>query len=792
MRIISPGGRLILLATAWLVCLSTANAQLNFDGLAGGLVPDEQSEPVSLQAEFTAANGANPGRLYITAKIRPGWHIYSLTQAPGGPVRTKISIPPSPDFKLIGDFTSSPAPLRHKEELFKGLTVETHGDTTVWSAPLELASGVAPNQLQISGKVLVQACSNKNCLPPTSIAFKAALGRGIATESKKTAATGVYENSAAHAIIRGKIEPAIATPGSKATLTLSAQPAEGWHLYGRSDAVAQSGPKPTLIVLSATSGLPYHAPLAQPAPLQKKSDVPGFGTILVHSTPVQWTIEIDIPKDMSAGDYRIAGLIGYMTCQADSRCDLPQGARFEGSLVVGPKRVPGAMPLAFSDARYIEAAQLASTGSPASTKSTEGATAAHPIDWSALPLMLFLAISGGMILNLMPCVLPVIALKILSFVDQGGRQRGHVLALNLWYTAGLMFVFMVLATLSVSLNLGWGEQFSSTAFNVIMCAVLFIMALSFLGVWEIPIPGFVGSGKAAELATHEGAVGAFTKGVVTTILATPCSGPFLGSVFGFTLKQPPFVTYAIFGCIGLGMASPYLIIGAFPRLIRFLPKPGAWMDTFKQIMGFVLLGTIVFLFTFMNRDYVVPTFALLVGLWAGCWWIGRTHLTAELPEKMRAWGIGAAFAAAVGWFAFTSLVPHDSLVPWQPFSRAELARLSAEGKTVVVDFSADWCLTCKYNLNFVLNTDEVHQAIKANNAVPLLADWTDGSIEIKEMLESLKSNSIPLLAIYPANKPNDPIVLRDVVQRQQVIDAINEAGPSKSGSDARVTSLQMR
>ncbi len=274
------------------------------------------------------------------------------------------------------------------------------------------------------------------------------------------------------------------------------------------------------------------------------------------------------------------------------------------------------------------------------------------------------AFVGGLILNLMPCVLPVIGLKLLSFVEQSHHHRSRVLVLNLWYTLGLLSVFLVLATLACgaslglrSENLSWGEQFSSTTFNIVMSAVVFVMALSFLGVWEIPIPGFVGSGKAAEAATHEGASGAFAKGVLSTVLATPCSGPLLGSVFGFTLRQPPGVIYAIFAAIGLGMASPYLLIGAFPQLIRFLPKPGAWMDTFQHIMGFVLLGTVVFLFTFLDRNYVVPTFGMLVGLWAGCWWIGRVPLTAELGRKIAAWVQGATVAAGAGAISFVLLLP---------------------------------------------------------------------------------------------------------------------------------------
>jgi thiol:disulfide interchange protein len=371
----------------------------------------------------------------------------------------------------------------------------------------------------------------------------------------------------------------------------------------------------------------------------------------------------------------------------------------------------------------------------------------------------------------------VIGLKLLSFLEQGGKSRGHVFALNLAYTFGLLSVFMVLATLAAFAGFAWGER--STAFNIGLACVVFAMALSFLGVWEIPIPGFVGSGKTVELAAREGAAGAFAKGVLTTILATPCSGPFLGSVFAYVVKQPPSVAYLIFGCIGVGMASPYLIIGAFPALIRWLPKPGAWMDTFKQIMGFVLLGTVVFLFSTLSTKYLVPTFTMLVGLWAGCWWIGRTPLFAPLREKLTAWAIGAAMTAATAVLAFIVLAPRPSLLDWQPYSSTRLTELKKQGKTVMLDFTANWCLTCKYNLNYVIDTQDVLEVVKANRVAPVVADYTDYGDEVKKALNSVgDSASLPVLVIFPAGRPDQPIILRDAITKQGLLSALEQAGPS--------------
>jgi thiol:disulfide interchange protein len=224
-----------------------------------------------------------------------------------------------------------------------------------------------------------------------------------------------------------------------------------------------------------------------------------------------------------------------------------------------------------------------------------------------------------------------------------------------------------------------------------MASIVFVFALSFLGVWEVPIPGFVGSGHATELAAKEGAAGAFAKGVLTTILATPCTGPLLIPTLTWSLTQTPAVTFAVFGFIGLGMAFPYLLIGAFPGLVKMLPKPGEWMETFKQVMGFVMLGTMVFILSFLQKqpDYFLPTLAFLIGLWFACWWLGRTPWTAELGQKVRAWATAIAIAVAAGFFAFGWWMEGD-LLPWQPYSRMALNDHRANGATVLIDFTADW------------------------------------------------------------------------------------------------------
>jgi suppressor for copper-sensitivity B len=256
-------------------------------------------------------------------------------------------------------------------------------------------------------------------------------------------------------------------------------------------------------------------------------------------------------------------------------------------------------------------------------------------------------------------------------------------------------------------------------------------------------------------------------------------------VIGFTLNQPAYVVYTVFACIGLGMASPYLLIGVFPQLIRFLPKPGVWMETFKQAMGFVLLGTVVFLFTFIDKNYLVPTFAILMAIWVGCWWIGRVPLTAEFGKKAAGWAAGIALMVVLGGGAFAALRPVEPVLPWQGFTLAAVEDAKKGGKIVMIDFTADWCLTCKTNLKLAVDTKKTLEVVKKYDVVPFLADWTKPSDEIKSTLHSLGSNSIPVLAIYPAGQPDKPIVLRDLLTQQDVIDALEKAGAMPKGGAAK-------
>ena len=679
------------------------------------------SDPkLQVSAQFTSGSGSAPPRLFVTAKITAGWHIYSITQEGDGPIRSEIRLPEGQGMSLLAPFQVHPAPDAKSEPLFDNLIVETHHGTVVWHAPVRFDPGVEPAKLTIRGTLWAQACSDTACMPPQDFAFTATMGPGEEVPASQLGSLPV-----------SPVASPAAMPPALPSMNF---PAGGTPPLGPP---SQSGSRP-LVPPSPFSPIP-------------EPQVPEASTDDVGTYPVPQTAQ---ESEESEGEIKWH----------------PYTNLEDFSAIVGTKGV------AFDPEQV--SANL--------KKQHEART---------LPFVLLAAFVGGIILNLMPCVLPVIGLKVLSFVTQAGESRGRALMLNVVYSAGIIAVFLLLAGLAVGLGLGWGQLFTYGAFNVVMASVVFAMGLSFLGVWEIPIPGFVGSGKSAQIQQKEGLSAAFLKGIITTILATPCTGPFMASALTWAVAQPPAIVFAVFLAIGLGMSSPYLLIGAFPELIRFLPKPGAWMETFKQIMGFFLLGTVVFLLSFLDWPLVVPTVGLLFAIWAGLWWFNRTPVTAVAGEKWRAWLEATAFVGLAWLLLFpgvNEIVPsnfgmlsfhglHDEM------EERFVARVGDVGpvgpldldgpRTVLVDFTADWCLTCKALEAKVLHSPSVVEAFQRDKVVLLKADYTRRPPEVERFLAVLGSKQVPIIAVFSPDDPNSPIVFRDGYTQQMILDALDQSRP---------------
>ena len=808
---------LIVATLIWATALS-AHAQFKVQGdspiqglpgLDGLIGAPADLNPVKIHAEFSAPSADQPARLFITAQIHETYHVYSLNQGTP-PQKTKIRVNESDDFQRVGSFQANSPPkiiVNPPDALvWPNVRLEEHYGKVTWYAPIEFSLGVILEDLEISGEVDLQACDATSCVP-FLLSFTAKLGPGIEVGSpappKLTGSTleSEYRAKGSSITIRGHVEPQVVAPGGTAHLTLTALPDSAWHVYAREDRDPEEISKPTLIVVEDAADLTVYRATTPSQPIEDNQEALGLGIQRYHEGAVTWTLDVVVPEGAEPGERTLSGIIGYQVCQL-ATCQPPLAARFQGVVTVGEAPTAGQVPLVFAAAKYRDAAQAAVQNPvpPAAPGSVAGAVAGG----SSMAVILGFAFLGGLILNLMPCVLPVIGLKVMSFVEQAGQSRGRAFMLNVWYSVGVISVFLIVATMAVSFEMPVGSQFGNDVFNIGLSALVFAMALSLIGVWEIPIPGFVGGGKTMDFADKEGPTGAIVKGILTTILATPCIGPFLGPALGWALQQPPATAYLVFTSAGVGMASPYLIIGAFPVLIRFVPKPGMWMVTFKQIMGFVLIGTVVFLLTFIHPKLIVPTVTLLAGIAAACWWIARTPAAATGSQKAAGWLGGTAFAALVGLFAFGFLgevmdyrfqravsqhvaasggeviLPHaEGELPWQMFTPRKLDQLTSERKTVMVDFTADWCMICKTLESQVLNTDQVIDAVTLGGVVTLQADFTRKSPEIASVLKELESAGVPVLAIYPAGSPDKPIVFKGPYTIGDVLAALEKAGPSQ-------------
>jgi thiol:disulfide interchange protein len=782
---------------------STARAQA--DGLGGfnefGALPGMDNfgglgndDPISVSASFQMGESSDQGRLSISVTLADQWHIYSLTQQPGGPTKTTLKLAGPDSVELLGPFTADQTPKSNVSTVWEGVTVEEHSGQFKWTAPIKVADPASAKDLKIDVSIDGLTCregEGGGCIPYSETVEATYDG---SYEIPKP--TGEFRNPNSVVLWKGSLQPATVAAGETVQLRLTAVPDEGFHVYR---VATTSEMNATNLVLTQLAGFTALAPRASSEPITKEG-IAGAPAVSYHEGTVQWTVDIVVPEDAEPGQRTIAGLVGYQAC-TETNCRLPMAVEFTGTVTVSDATAvagndatadaaDNANPLAFAKAKHAAVLEAADTIDWVTEPKQPAGANVDPASQSSLGVILGMALIGGLILNLMPCVLPVVGLKLMALVESAGEDQSKVLSHNLWYSFGLLSVFWILAAIAITLKLmygqsfSWGQQFTFFEFRLALTLLVFVMALSFLGVWEIPLPGFA-SGKASQqLQKKEGPAGAFFKGVFTTLLATPCSGPLLGVVFGFTLASAPWVTFLVFSTVGLGMALPYILIGLVPQAVFWLPKPGAWMETLKQLMAFVLLGTVAFLFAGFSEVHKVPVFVTLIGSWFACWWIGRVPLWDTLQKRLTAWSGGLVSAAVVGFLAFRLLTPGEEVMQWQPYSEPKLAQLQSEGKTVMVDFTAKWCVNCIVNYNRALNTEETAELMKKLDAVPMLADWTDRNAEIAGKLNELQSASIPVLAIYPGGDPNNPIILRDLVSQGQVLEALKEAGPSVSPDKA--------
>lgn len=400
-----------------------------------------------------------------------------------------------------------------------------------------------------------------------------------------------------------------------------------------------------------------------------------------------------------------------------------------------------------------------------------------------LGMALLLAFAGGLILNLMPCVFPVLGVKILGFVQQAGSDRRQVVLHGLVFSAGVVLSLWVVAGVLLliragGVELGWGYQLQDPRFIYAITILLLLVALNLSGLFEV---GLSATGVGAELTHRGGLVGTFFSGVLATVVATPCSAPLLAPAVGAALAMSSGAAMLTFTALGFGLAAPYLALSLFPGAVRVLPRPGAWMETFKQAMAFLMYGTVAYLIWVLDgqvsSDALLRALIGLVAVSFAAWVYGRFlgYSGATGGKRIACWLlvlVSAAAALTAGWPK-----SDDNTVVWKEWSREAVAAQVAEGRILYVDFTARWCATCQTNKAAVFSSQEVLDFIRDEKVVLLRADWTQRGEAIAEELARFGRASIPFNLVYLPGRA-EPIVLPEVLTPGIVLDALR----SNSGS----------
>lgn len=428
----------------------------------------------------------------------------------------------------------------------------------------------------------------------------------------------------------------------------------------------------------------------------------------------------------------------------------------------------------------------ATTATTTETAATETAGGEKPaVTPEALPFgggllgILLAAFLGGIILNIMPCVFPVISLKVMSFVGQSGEDRKKVLAHSLIFALGILVFFWVLTTVMLVLrnvgsdDLGWGVQLRQPGFVIGLIFVMVIVALSLFGVFEM---GTSMTAVGGDLANKSGYAGSFWSGALAVLLATPCTAPLMAPAIGFALAQSAPLMFLIFTTLGLGLAAPYFIFAIFPKLLDVIPPPGAWMETFKQFMGFPMLAVAVWLTGVLSKQLNVEglqwSLAAVLLVAISGWILGRfagfeRPATARVKAKLVA---GLVFLMSLG-------IAYEASGKRAPVSTVDIAEViaghRAEGKHVFVDFTAEWCITCKVNERVAIKTTKVQDAFKANNVEFVIADWTNKDPGIAAILEEYGRAGVPLYLLYPADTSKPAIMIKEgIITPGDILEAI--------------------
>jgi thiol:disulfide interchange protein DsbD len=729
---------------------------------AAAITPD-QLPPVD--SVFVPSARYTDGAIEVRWTIAKGFYLYrhrTSVQADAGFDAQALRLPK-------GD--------AHHDEFFG--EVETYRGELVATLP------GTPTAARTLVTIKYQGCADAGvCYPPQT--------RRINVDLPPTAAagpdTGLSPFARARAAAAGAADAAPlpeaeafrfeAIPGDGNTLLLRFSPAPGYYLY-RDRTTFQ------LDAASRAAGLATGTPRWPPARAYRDEH---FGDVAVYFDPV----DLSVPVRRTTTAARTVQITArFQGCQIDGICYPPMTRTVAVDLPAGtlgtPARAAAGSATASPTTSTAPATGALSTPAAASTAAAPTGSmparqlppAPRAVEPAGALSALLLALLGGLVLNLMPCVLPVLSLKALSLAESGSPSvaRRHAAA----YTAGVVLSFVALGGLALALRhagraLGWGFQLQEPIVVALLALVMFALGLSLSGLWHV---GGRWTGAGHDLTTRGGVAGDFFTGVLAVVVATPCTAPFMGAALAWAFLAPTPLAMAVFVMLGIGLALPFILIGLLPGLAALLPRPGIWMETLKQALAFPLYLTAAWLLWVLGRqrgpDAIAWTLAAAVAIAFAAWAWTRSR------DRARGWGVLALVVALAGAgvaLATVHRLPRPSATAAPDagrvaFDETRLAALRAEGRPVFVNITADWCVSCKANERTVLGRPAFAQALASANAVYMVGDYTDVDPALTAYLQRHGAVGVPLYVVYP--RRGEPKVLPTLLTPSMVAQALAEA-----------------
>ena len=720
---------------------------------------------VELAADVDAITPGETFRLGVFLRPEPDWHVYwKFAGDTGLPTEIDWVAPDGFDFGAV----DWPVPHRIPDKLGGrafGYEKEVLHATAV-RVPEQLPEG---STVTFEAKVKWLACK-ENCVQGSAhVALSLAVKNAPAAERRSKHADGFdtwatkVPVKASDLRVTSTVTGAPVPPGGEFSVTL-----------GVSD--------PTGKPLALERGDLKIAPLDAFYPATEGLEVPEVLTEVMPDGSLRLTL-----KGRAAATEALPGkLAGVVNLVRD-------GAPYAFDVTVEVPRQAGSTPPSVSTKATLAPAPSAATADGPKASLGTGdpcADAGHGTGTddklSSFALALLFAFLGGLILNAMPCVLPVLSLKILGLVEQSGDSPKVIWRHGLIYTAGVLASFLVFAIILVALQQGsWAFQFQDPTFVAIFTAIVFAFGLSLFGVFELSAPG--AAHLDAAVAGSHGYMSSFNYGIFAVLLGTPCTAPFLGPALAYAFTRPPFEMTVLLLTVGLGMAFPFLVLARFPGWRKLMPKPGPWLLTFKKVMGFLLIGTAVFMLSIFAAQvsraalisYIVflavLAFALFVyGHWTEPTRSGRTRFIAIVVSLA---------LTVVGAWRFVSLEAPEAVagsrvidgVTWFDFDQTDVNKKAQDGHLVFIDFTADWCTTCKVNEATAIHTDATKALFERLGVTPVKGDFTVHKPEIAKWLQRFEEPSVPLYVVIPAGRPNEAFKLPTLLSEGDVREGICRA-----------------